>query len=132
MDKKNCVKLLISVQKMNSKRLEKGKLGHVIQISRTNSCPFAIKTCDGITVTSCRHPHINILVNIANDDLFSKIQTILCLSLFKLQLVRKELKKKKIRTPFEICYLSSIPVYLWVMIRIKDTLKGPPQRNTFF
>ena len=60
-----------------------------------NSRRFAVKTCDGVRVTSCRHPHINILGNIADNDFFSKIQKILCLSLFKLRWAQKELNWKK-------------------------------------
>ena len=83
-----------------------------------NSRRFAIKTCDGVRITSCCHPQINI----ADDDFFSKIQTISCLSLFKLQWVQNELKKRKIRRPDEICYLSSI-LYLWIMINKGRTIE---------
>ena len=86
---KNCVKQLICVEKMISKW--QGKTWP----RGENSRRFAVKTCDGVRVTSCRHPHINILGNIADNDFFSKIQKILCLSLFKLRWAQKELNWKK-------------------------------------
>ena len=64
---KNCVKQLICAEKMIStwqgKTWPRG----------ANSRRFAIKykTCNGVRVTSCRHP-FNILGNIADDDFFSK------------------------------------------------------------